>query len=86
MSNNPPEGLLAFFYYLSFDQATKNQVKQENGLEQTMDQFDLPADVQNLFREIEQAGQVRETDKIMLAQLVSAYIIENYDEVYQGIW
>ena len=86
MSNNPPEGLLAFFYYLNFDQATKNQVKQENGLEQTMDQFDLPADVQNLFREIEQAGQVRETDKIMLAQLVSAYIIENYDEVYQGIW
>jgi hypothetical protein len=85
-ANQIPPGLLSFVYHLSFDADTQNAVKQQNGLEEVMDQFALPQDIQNLFRNIEQAGQVRETDRAMIASLLSAYISANYNEVYEGIW
>lgn len=79
-------GLLSFLYHLKYDGDTRHGVGEGQGLEKTMQDFDLPPDIMALFLNIEKAGQVQETDRVAVASLISAYVVEQYDKIYEGIW
>ena len=81
-----PDGLLSLFYHIAYDAETKKKVLQANGLQKVIAEFGVSEDIGRVLLEAEKSGIVRATDRATLSNLLADYLVENYNDVYTGIW